>query len=92
MVCAIEPAIGRRLNLRITSKSAAEAEAHFGWLTKFLSFDNPTSSALTRLSSVIRCCMPIRSCRRAAAHHPARETDPLHYDHVRHGERGQADE
>ena len=36
--------------------------------------------------------MQTRSSRRAAAHHPTRETHPLHHDHVGHGERSRADE
>jgi nucleoside-diphosphate-sugar epimerase len=44
----IAVAIGRRLNLPVAAKSAAEAAGHFGWLGLFVSFDAPASSALTQ--------------------------------------------
>ena len=40
--------IGRRLNVRVVSKSAEEAADHFGFLGPFLSADIPASSALTQ--------------------------------------------
>lgn len=40
--------IARRLNLPIVAKSLEEAEDHFGWLARFVAFDNPTSGAITR--------------------------------------------
>ena len=40
--------IGRRLNVPVVSKAAAEASNHFGWFAHFAMLDNPTSSALTR--------------------------------------------
>ena len=39
--------IGRRLNLPVLSKSAAEAVDHFGWFAHFAALDNPTSSQWT---------------------------------------------
>ena len=44
----IAEAIGRQLNLPVTSIPAEEAEAHFGYLAAFVQLDNPTSSAWTR--------------------------------------------
>ncbi|WP_338127596.1 SDR family oxidoreductase [Dickeya fangzhongdai] len=41
-------AIGRGLGVPIISKSAAEAEAHFGWFSHFVSFDLDASNRLTR--------------------------------------------
>jgi nucleoside-diphosphate-sugar epimerase len=40
--------IGRRLNVPVVSKSAAEAAKQFGFLGPFISIDNPTSSKLTQ--------------------------------------------
>lgn len=40
--------IGRRLDLPVVAKSAEDAPAHFGWLARFVSIDNPASSAATR--------------------------------------------
>ncbi|MCS3725807.1 SDR family oxidoreductase [Bradyrhizobium betae] len=45
---AIVEVIGRRLGVPVVSKSADEAEAHFGWFARFASVDVPTSSAKTR--------------------------------------------
>lgn len=45
---AIAEVIGRRLGVPVVSKSAEEAEAHFGWFARFASIDVPTSSAKTR--------------------------------------------
>lgn len=45
---AIAEVIGRRLGVPVVSKSADEAEAHFGWFARFASIDVPTSSAKTR--------------------------------------------
>jgi len=45
---AIAGVIGRRLNMPVVSKSAAEAAEHFGWFTMFAGVDAPTSSARTR--------------------------------------------
>ncbi|HEV7927566.1 MAG TPA: SDR family oxidoreductase [Verrucomicrobiae bacterium] len=44
----IAEAIGRRLNLPVVSKSAAEAGDHFGWFAHFAGMDAPASSKLTR--------------------------------------------
>ena len=44
----IAGAIGRRLKLQVTSITAQEAPAFFGWLTMFAGHDMPASSALTR--------------------------------------------
>jgi nucleoside-diphosphate-sugar epimerase len=40
--------IGRRLNLPVVAKSAAEAADHFGWFAHFAALDSPTSSKRTR--------------------------------------------
>ncbi len=45
---AIAEVIGRRLGVPVVSKSADEAEAHFGWFARFATIDVPTSSAKTR--------------------------------------------
>ena len=45
---AIAEVIGRRLGVPVVSKSADEAEAHFGWFARFAAVDVPTSSAKTR--------------------------------------------
>ncbi|MDQ1424919.1 MAG: hypothetical protein QOD72_2417 [Acidimicrobiaceae bacterium] len=44
----IAEAIGRHLNLPTVSVSPDDAEGHFGFLGRFVSLDNPTSSARTR--------------------------------------------
>jgi len=44
----IAEVIGKRLGVPVVSKSADEAEAHFGWLARFAAVDVPTSSAKTR--------------------------------------------
>jgi nucleoside-diphosphate-sugar epimerase len=44
----IAEAIGRQLKLPAVSIAAEETADHFGFLSAFVSFDNPTSSALTR--------------------------------------------
>ncbi len=44
----IAEAIGRRLNLPVSSVSREAADAHFGWLAPFVAMDNPTSNELTR--------------------------------------------
>ena len=44
----IAEVIGRGLNVPVKSISAAEAEAHFGWLSMFLSLNLTASSAITR--------------------------------------------
>jgi nucleoside-diphosphate-sugar epimerase len=43
----IAAAIGRQLKLPVVSVAAEEAGEHFGFLSSFVSLDNPTSSALT---------------------------------------------
>lgn len=40
--------IGRRLNLPVVSIAREEADGHFGFLSAFVTLDNPTSSALTQ--------------------------------------------
>lgn len=40
--------IGEGLSVPVRSLSAEESEAHFGWLSMFVSLDNPTASAITR--------------------------------------------
>ncbi|WP_460546968.1 SDR family oxidoreductase [Hymenobacter daeguensis] len=40
--------IGRHLNVPVVSKSAEEAEAHFGWMARFAGLDMQASSALTQ--------------------------------------------
>lgn len=44
----IADVIGKRLGVPVVSKSADEAEAHFGWFARFAAIDVPTSSAKTR--------------------------------------------
>jgi nucleoside-diphosphate-sugar epimerase len=44
----IAEAIGRGLRVPVISKSADEADEHFGWLGMFVGADMPASSALTR--------------------------------------------
>ena len=44
----IAAAIGRHLDVPVTSISPEEAEAHFGFLAAFVPLDNPTSSAKTQ--------------------------------------------
>jgi nucleoside-diphosphate-sugar epimerase len=44
----IAEAIGRGLKIPVVSKSADEAEGHFGWLGFFVGRDGPASSALTQ--------------------------------------------
>jgi nucleoside-diphosphate-sugar epimerase len=44
----IAEVIGRRLNIPVVSKSAAEAFDHFGWLAPFMGIDLPVSSTQTR--------------------------------------------
>ena len=44
----IAEVIGRRLNVPVVSKSAAEAEDHFGWIGHFVSMDSPASSVETQ--------------------------------------------
>lgn len=44
----IAEAIGRQLKLPVASIAAEDAGKHFGWLSAFVSIDNPTSSALTQ--------------------------------------------
>jgi nucleoside-diphosphate-sugar epimerase len=45
---AIAEVIGRRLGVPVVSKSADEAETHFGWFARFAAVDVPASSAKTR--------------------------------------------
>ena len=44
----IAGAIGRGLNVPVISKSAEEANQHFGWFAHFAALDNPASSRRTR--------------------------------------------
>ena len=44
----VAEAIGQGLDLPVTSIAAEQAEAHFGFLARFLAIDMPVSSALTR--------------------------------------------
>jgi hypothetical protein len=44
----IAEAIGRQLKLPVVSIAAEEAADHFGFLSAFVSLDNPTSSTLTQ--------------------------------------------
>jgi nucleoside-diphosphate-sugar epimerase len=45
---AIAEALGRGLKVPVVSIKPEEAEAHFGWLSRFAVHDMPASSALTR--------------------------------------------
>jgi nucleoside-diphosphate-sugar epimerase len=47
-VRSIAEAIGRHLDLPVTSVSPDDAAAHFTWLAGFLGIDSPASSTLTR--------------------------------------------
>jgi hypothetical protein len=47
-VRAIAEAIGRHLDIPVTSIAPEDASGHFGWLGTFLAFDVQASSALTR--------------------------------------------
>ena len=44
----IAEVIGKRAAVPVVSKSADEAESHFGWFARFAAIDVPTSSAKTR--------------------------------------------
>lgn len=44
----IAETIGRTLNIPAVALTAEQAQAHFGWLAMFVSFDLPASSQLTR--------------------------------------------
>lgn len=44
----IAEVIGSRLNLPVASIPADEAEAHFEWMSRFITFDNPASAKLTQ--------------------------------------------
>src|SRR6202035_2967086 len=44
----ITEVIGRGLKVPVVSLSQQEAQAHFGWLAMFVSYDMPASSAQTR--------------------------------------------
>lgn len=54
----IAEVIGRRLNLPIVSRSAAEATEHFGWMAHFVAIDCPASSAQTRQQLAWRPVQP----------------------------------
>jgi len=45
---AIADVIGRHLGLPVTAVAPGDADAHFGWLARFLAIDSVASSALTR--------------------------------------------
>ncbi|KGF68292.1 NAD-dependent dehydratase [Hoeflea sp. BAL378] len=47
-VRAVAEAIGRRLDVPVTSLSEADSAGHFGWLDRIARMDVPASSALTR--------------------------------------------
>ena len=44
----IAEVIGKKLNVPVVSKPIEEADDHFGWLGRFLSFDSPASSKHTQ--------------------------------------------
>jgi nucleoside-diphosphate-sugar epimerase len=44
----IAAAIGRRLNVPVTSRSREEADSHFGFLAQFLGVDGPASARQTQ--------------------------------------------
>ncbi len=44
----IAEAIGRHLDMPVVAIAPEDADDHFGWLARFLAFDSPASSALTR--------------------------------------------
>jgi len=44
----IAEVIGRRLNVPVVSKSAAQADEHFGWFAMFAGMDAPATSERTR--------------------------------------------
>jgi nucleoside-diphosphate-sugar epimerase len=44
----IAEVIGRNLDLPVVSVAAEDADEHFSWLGRFLAFDSPASSTLTR--------------------------------------------
>jgi nucleoside-diphosphate-sugar epimerase len=44
----IAEVIGKRLGLPVSSIPTGEAAAHFGWLVRFFSMDQPASSSITR--------------------------------------------
>jgi nucleoside-diphosphate-sugar epimerase len=46
----IAEVIGRRLNVPVVAKSAAEAGEHFGWFAMFAGMDAPATSERTRAS------------------------------------------
>ncbi len=46
----IADVIGRRLNVPVVSKSAAQAGEHFGWFAMFAGMDAPATSERTRAS------------------------------------------
>ncbi len=48
LVRDIAAIIGERMSVPVVSKSLDEAADHFGWLSYFVSVDNPISSELTR--------------------------------------------
>ena len=45
---AVADVIGRHLGLPVTAVAPGDADAHFGWLARFLAIDSVASSALTR--------------------------------------------
>ena len=47
-VRTVAEVIGHKLELPVRSVPAAEADAHFGWLARFLAMDAPASSEITR--------------------------------------------
>lgn len=44
----VAEAIGKGLGVPVRSVPKEEATAHFDWLARFVTIDNPTSSTLTR--------------------------------------------